>query len=178
MTLRLDTTPIDGLILVRPEPHVDERGAFARLYCATAFAAAGVDFRPTQISASFNPHRHTLRGMHWQAAPHGETKLVRVTRGRAFDVAIDLRDGSATRGHWFGCELTADNRHALLIPRGFAHGFLTLEADTELTYAMDADHVAEAATGARFDDPAFGIAWPAAPRMIGARDRTWPAWTP
>lgn len=178
MKIRFETTPLDGLMLVEPEPHRDERGAFARVYCEQSFAAAGLSFRPSQISTSFNPQLHTLRGMHWQEEPHGETKLVRVSRGSVFDVVIDMRSGSATRGRSFACELTANNMRSLLIPRGFAHGFLTMMPDTEVTYAMDAAHERAAATGVRFDDPAFAISWPTQPRVIGSRDMSWPSWVP
>ena len=173
----LEPTPLEGLLVVRPEPVRDERGLFARVWSTEEFAAAGQPFQPIQSSISFSDRAGTLRGMHWQAAPHGETKLVRVTRGAVFDVAVDLRAGSATQGRWFGLELTALDRTALLVPKGFAHGLITLVDDTEVLYAMDAPYVADAARGARHDDPAFGIAWPRAPVVIGARDLAWPSWS-
>lgn len=166
-------TPIAGLIEVLAEKHTDARGFFARLWCADDFAAAGYGFRPTQISASFNAAAMTLRGLHWQADPHGETKLVRAVRGRAWDVAVDLRPG-ATRHRWFATILDAAEHNALLIPPGFAHGFLTLTAETELLYAIDTPHAPAAARGARFDDPAFAIAWPHPPAVIAARDLAFP----
>lgn len=176
MMLELEPTPLAGLMIVRSQPHVDERGSFTRLFCEATFATAGIDFQPMQMSASFNPLPHTLRGLHWQAEPHGETKLVRVSRGRAYDVAVDVRTESSTRGQWFACDLAADNCIGLLIPPGFAHGYLTLAPATELTYLMDQAHAPDAALGARFDDPAFGIEWPAPPALIGTRDQAWPEW--
>lgn len=173
-----EPTPLAGLLLVRQDRRSDERGFFARTWCESEFAEAGVPFRPTQTSVSFNRARHTLRGMHWQADPHGETKLVRVTRGAVFDVAVDLRLGSGTRGQWHGVRLDAETGDAFLIPPGFAHGFISLEPDTELLYAIDVPYVADAARGARWDDPAFAIAWPAAPAVIAAKDAAWPDWEP
>ena len=169
-----EPTPLDGLLLVRPEKRRDDRGFFARLWCAEEFAAAGLPFAPSQISASYNERAGTLRGMHWQAEPHAEGKLVRAARGRVFDVAVDLRPQSPTRHRWFGAELAEDSHAALFIPPGFAHGFLTLTDKAELIYLIDVPYRPEAARGARWDDPAFGIAWPAAPTVIAERDRTWP----
>ncbi|MHB2169787.1 dTDP-4-dehydrorhamnose 3,5-epimerase family protein [Alsobacter sp. R-9] len=173
----LEPTPLPGLVLVRQERREDARGFFARTWCADDFAAAGHPFQPRQMSASFSERAFTLRGLHWQDAPHAETKLVRVTRGAAFDVAVDLRPGSPTRGRWHGVTLDAETGDAFLIPPGFAHGLLTLADRTEVLYAMDVPYEAAAARGARWDDPAFGIAWPAAPRVIAPKDETWPAWT-
>jgi dTDP-4-dehydrorhamnose 3,5-epimerase len=170
----IEETLIQGLFVVRPEPATDDRGLFARLWCRETFAAAGVPFEPVQMSASFSRRAGTLRGMHWQDAPHAETKLIRVTAGRVFDVAVDLRLASPTAGRWFGIELTAANRTGLLIPKGFAHGLLTLEDETEVLYAMDVPFAPAAAQGARFDDPAFAIAWPREPAVIAEKDLSWP----
>lgn len=172
----LEETPLAGLLIVRSEPVADERGFFARVWSIDEFAASGVSFAPVQSSISVSTLAGTLRGMHWQAAPDGEVKLVRVTQGAVFDVAVDLRAGSATLGRWFGLELSAANRLALLIPRGFAHGLVTLADHTEVLYVMDAPYAAAAARGARHNDAAFGIAWPREPSVIGARDRAWPDW--
>ena len=165
-----EPTGLAGLTVVRPGKHVDSRGFFSRVWCAEAFAAAGYRFRPSQISTSFNERAFTLRGIHWQAAPHGETKLVQATRGRVFDVAVDLRESSPTRLGWFGIELDAEARDAVLIPAGFGHGFLTLTDAAELLYHIDVPHVSMAGQGARYDDPAVGIAWPElpAPRRTSA----------
>jgi dTDP-4-dehydrorhamnose 3,5-epimerase len=116
--------------------------------------------------------------MHWQTAPHGEVKLVRVTRGALWDVIVDLRSGSPTFGRWFGVELTADNRRALYIPTGFAHGFQTLVDDVEVFYQMSTFYVPDAQRGARWDDPAFGIEWPLRPPFLSARDASYPDFTP
>jgi dTDP-4-dehydrorhamnose 3,5-epimerase len=172
--MRLEETSLEGLRLIRPAALTDERGLFARVYCREVFAAAGICFAPVQMSVSYNRLKGTLRGMHWQVAPCAETKLVRVTRGSIYDVAVDLRPDSPTRLHWFGTGLDADSRVAVLIPAGFAHGFVTLEDGSEVLYAMDAPHAPEAARGARWDDPAFGIDWPLPPRIVSERDRGWP----
>jgi len=168
-------TALDGLIVLRAEPRGDARGDFARLWCAADFAAAGVPFAPSQISLSRNHARHTLRGLHWQAAPHAETKLVRPQAGRIFDVAADLRPGSRTYRQWLGLELDAGRMDALLIPAGFAHGFLTLTENAEVLYMIDTPYAPAAVRGARFDDPALGIVWPAAPALVGEKDLLWPA---
>ncbi len=170
-----EPTPLPGLLLVRPRRHQDVRGGFSRLWCETAFAAAGVPFRPSQISVSTNRIAGTLRGLHWQAAPHGETKLVRASRGTIFDVAVDLRADSPGFRRWFGLELTAAAQDALLVPPGFAHGFITLSDGAEVTYAIDVPFAPSAARGARYDDPALGIVWPRAPAVISERDLAWPA---
>lgn len=175
--MRIEATPLPGLTLIHPSPIRDERGFFSRLWSVADLAVSGLEFAPVQSSISFSDRAGTLRGLHWQAEPHGETKLVRVTQGAVFDVAVDLRAGSPTRGRWFGTELSAANRAALLIPKGFAHGLVTLADDTEVLYVMDTPYVAEAVRGARFDDPAFAIAWPREAAVIGPRDLAWPAWT-
>jgi dTDP-4-dehydrorhamnose 3,5-epimerase len=176
--MTFEPTPIEGLLLVRPECHADERGSFTRWWCADAFAAAGHPFAPRQISASRNTAQGTLRGLHWQEAPHSETKLVSVTRGRIYDVAVDLRAGSPTRLAWFGIELAAEGHPALLIPPGCAHGFITLTEGAEVLYLIDVPHAPAAARGARYDDPAFGIAWPRPPAVISGRDLAWPRFDP
>jgi dTDP-4-dehydrorhamnose 3,5-epimerase len=167
-------TKIAGVVVVDIEPREDARGAFARLQCPDEFAAAGHPFTPAQTSLSRNPHKGTLRGMHYQSAPHAETKLVRVVRGRIFDVALDLRPGSATYRQWTGAELSADNGRALLIPEGVAHGFLTLEPDTDLIYQISPAFLAGHEAGVRWDDPAFAIAWPATPALLSERDAGYP----
>lgn len=167
-------TRLDGLWLVEPERHADERGYFARSWCRREFAEHGLDAMPAQMSVSFNAKAGTLRGMHFQRAPHGEIKLVRCTRGVIWDVAIDLRSGSPTRGQWHGVELTAANGAALYIPEEFAHGFQTLAPDSEVFYQISAFHAPEAACGVRYDDPAFGVRWPLPVSCISPRDATWP----
>lgn len=172
--MRLAATPIAGVMRVLPDPRTDERGLFARLQCPEEFAAAGVDFQPVQTSVSRNPRQGTLRGMHYQPAPHAETKLVRVTRGRIFDAALDLRPGSATYLKWTAAELSADNLEALLIPEGVAHGFITLEPDTDVLYQIAPAYRPGHEAGVRWDDPAFAIAWPARPTLISDRDASYP----
>jgi dTDP-4-dehydrorhamnose 3,5-epimerase len=166
-------TSIGGVWIVEPERIEDERGFFARTWDADELAGHGLDAELVQCSVSYNRTRGTLRGMHYQAAPHEETKLVRCTAGVVFDVALDLRTDSSTFRAWVGVELSADNRLALYIPRGCAHGFLTLTDDVEVAYQMGKRYAPDAARGVRFDDPAFGIAWPADVSVINERDRTY-----
>jgi dTDP-4-dehydrorhamnose 3,5-epimerase len=169
-----EATPISGLVLVDLDKRADERGFFARTWCAQEFAAAGLADGLAQCSVSWNASRHTLRGMHWQAMPHGESKLVRCTAGALHDVAVDLRPESRTYLDHFAVELSSSNRTALFIPSGFAHGFLTLADESEAFYQMDTPYIAEAARGARWDDPAFAIVWPAVPAVISAQDSSHP----
>jgi dTDP-4-dehydrorhamnose 3,5-epimerase len=164
-------TPLDGLQVIEQERLVDERGFFARTYDVEAFGPI------VQMSTSFNARAGTLRGLHYQAEPHGEDKLVRCTRGAIWDVAVDVRDRSPTRHRWHAAELTEDNGLALFIPAGFAHGFQTLANASEVLYAMSIPYVAEAGRGVRWDDPAFGIEWPAPPpggRTLSPRDASYP----
>lgn len=172
--MRFAGTAIAGVVRVEWEPRGDDRGSFARLHCPDEFAAAGHPFEPAQTSLSRNPVLGTLRGMHYQPAPHGETKLVRVVRGAVFDVAVDVRPGSPTYRQWTGVELSAENGVALLIPEGVAHGFLTLEADTDVLYQITPKYVGGHEAGVRWDDPAFGIAWPARPALMSERDAGYP----
>lgn len=165
---------LDGPAEILPERARDGRGAFFRSYCAEAFARAGLDFRPAQISFSENPRRHTLRGMHWQAPPHAERKLIRCVRGAVHDVALDIRPGSATHGRHVAVTLSAEAGNAIFIPAGFAHGFLSLTEDAVLEYMMDVPFAPGLGRGLRWDDPAFAIPWPAEPAVISARDATWP----
>jgi dTDP-4-dehydrorhamnose 3,5-epimerase len=168
-------TELPGVFVVAPEPKGDDRGLFARTYCATEFAARGLCTTWVQCNVSFNRRAGTLRGMHWQAAPHEEVKLVRCTAGAAVDVVADVRPDSPTYRKWVAVEITAANRRAVYIPGGYAHGFQTLTDNTELFYQMSEFYVADAARGARWDDPALGIAWPdVAERTIAPRDRSFP----
>jgi dTDP-4-dehydrorhamnose 3,5-epimerase len=174
--MRFTETEIAGVVVVDVEPHADVRGSFARLQCPDEFAAAGHAFAPAQTSLSRNPSAGTLRGLHYQPAPHGEGKLVRAVRGRIFDVAVDLRPGSATHRRWTASELSADNGRALLIPEGVAHGFLTLEHDTDVLYQISPAFQPGHEAGVRWDDPAFAIAWPRAPVLISDRDAAYPSY--
>jgi dTDP-4-dehydrorhamnose 3,5-epimerase len=172
--MRFCETGIPGVVAVDIEPREDGRGAFARLHCPEEFAAAGHPFAPAQTSLSRNPHVGTLRGMHYQPAPHAEAKLVRAVRGRIFDVALDLRPGSATYRRWTSAELSAENGRALLIPEGVAHGFLTLEPDTDVLYQITPAFQPGHEAGVRWNDPTFAIAWPATPQVISERDAGYP----
>jgi dTDP-4-dehydrorhamnose 3,5-epimerase len=168
--VRFEPTEVLGVLRVVPDRKVDERGFFARTFCEQAFRDAGLEPPSGQSSVSFNVRAGTLRGLHYQAAPHEEVKLVRCTRGRAFDVAVDLRPSSPTFRRWTSVVLSPDEHTALYLPRGCAHGFLTLEDATELVYQISPAFVAEAARGVRWDDPAFGVRWPSSPTVISERD--------
>lgn len=173
--MRFLPTELHGCFVVDPQPLADERGFFARTFSAEEFSRHGLNPAVGACSISFNARRGTLRGLHLQVAPHDEAKLVRCTQGRVFDVAVDLRPGSPTHLGWTSAELSADNHRSLYLPEGFAHGFLTLEDSTEVTYQMSHAYVAEAASGLRWDDPALGIAWPGTGALtISQRDRAWP----
>lgn len=171
--MRFTPTDIEGVTLVTIERHRDVRGSFARTFCAREFAAAGLPSSFVQWSTSFNLRAHTLRGMHWQRAPHADAKLVRCTRGAIYDVVADVREDSPTRGRHQAFTLRADGDDMLFIPGGVAHGFMTLEDNTEVHYAMDVPFAPECATGFRYDDPAFGIAWPCAPAVVSDKDLAW-----
>ncbi len=166
-----DPLRLAGAYRIRPELIVDERGAFARRFCADSFRAHGLEADLVQRSISFNARAGTLRGMHFQAPPHLETKLVRCTRGAIFDVMVDLREGSPTYGQWHGEKLSADNRLMVYIPRGFAHGFQSLVDCTEVDYEITPAYVAGADAGFRFDDPALAIDWPISDVVISERDK-------
>lgn len=163
------------MYLIEPEPVSDERGFFARTWCKNKFAAKGLNPNLVQCNISYNKVRGTLRGMHYQKAPHAEAKLVRCTQGAVYDVIIDLRTESKTFKQWFGVELTAENRKALYVPEGFAHGFITLKDDTEVLYQMSEFFHAECATGVRWNDPVFAIQWPINPKVISERDLVYSA---
>lgn len=167
-------TQIDGERLIDIEPHMDDRGFFARTWCNRELAAAGLDAVLVQESMSFNIRRGTLRGLHFQRAPYAETKIVRCLYGAILDVTVDLRPDSPTYLHWQGIELTSESHRALYIPKGVAHGFQTLCDNVEVAYQMSTFHVPEAAGGYRYDDPVFGVVWPLPVTAIGARDLAWP----
>jgi dTDP-4-dehydrorhamnose 3,5-epimerase len=164
---------LHGAFAVDLQEHPDERGFFARSYCATEFAARGwPELR--QCSVSYNARRGTLRGLHYQDAPHEEHKLVRCTAGAIYDVIVDIRRSSPTYRRWYGTELTMTNRRSLFIPPGFAHGFVSLADGAEVYYMISAAHAPEFSRGLRWSDPAFGIEWPLAPAVISARDAAYP----
>jgi dTDP-4-dehydrorhamnose 3,5-epimerase len=167
-------TPLADAWVVDPERREDQRGYFARTWCQREFAGHGLDSRLVQCSVSHNFRRGTLRGLHWQEAPHAEVKLVRCTRGAAWDVIVDLRPSSPTYARHFGVELSEQSGRALYIPQGFAHGFQTLVDGTEMFYQMSAFYEPSAARGVRWNDPAFGIVWPVPDPILHPRDGGYP----
>jgi dTDP-4-dehydrorhamnose 3,5-epimerase len=171
-------TKLPGAFVLEPERREDGRGFFARTWCRQEFAAHNLPTRLVQCNISFNTRRGTLRGLHYQAAPYGEAKLVRCTAGAIYDVIIDLRPDSAMFMQWLAVELTAENRRMLFIPEAFAHGFQTLVDHTEVFYQMSEFYVPDAARGIRWNDPAFGIRWPDAERIISERDQHYPDFRP
>ena len=170
----LSELPLPGAFLITPEKAIDERGYFARIFSREEFEAQGLNPAVEQCNLSYNARRLTLRGMHYQAEPHGECKVVRCTRGVIYDVAVDIRPGSPTYLEWHAVELSAENALAVYLPEGVAHGFLTLAEDCEVLYQMSTGYVPTAARGVRWDDPAFSIAWPESPTVISDRDRQFP----
>jgi dTDP-4-dehydrorhamnose 3,5-epimerase len=176
----LHPTGLAGAYVVEVEPIADERGLFARTFDAEAFRAHGLSADVVQCSTSFNARAGTLRGLHFQAPPHEEAKLVRCTAGAAYDVLLDLRPDSPTHLRWEAVELTAENRRSVYVPRGVAHGFQTLVDATELLYMIDTPYVEAAARGVRWDDPAFGIDWPdpGGARVISERDLSFADYAP
>ena len=169
-----EETILKGAFLIKPERLEDERGFFARVWCRKEFDAHGLGTTLVQCNVSFNASKGTLRGMHYQAPPHEEAKLVRCTMGAIYDVIVDLRKDSPTYRRHVGEVLSAENRNMFYIPEGFAHGFITLEDRTEVFYQMSAYYDAESARGVRWNDPAFGILWPAEVTVISERDRNYP----
>lgn len=172
--MNFQETTLAGAYVIELDRHDDERGFFARSFCQDEFAAHGLSTCVAQCNISFNRKRGTLRGMHFQFAPKSEAKLVRCTRGAIHDVVIDLRPDSATYCSWFGVELTGENRTALYVPEGFAHGFQTLENDSEVFYQMFEFFSREQAGGVRWNDPAFDIAWPLPEPILSEKDRSYP----
>jgi dTDP-4-dehydrorhamnose 3,5-epimerase len=167
-------SPLSGAFIVELERRTDERGFFARSYCAAEFAAQGLGPELRQCSVSYNARKGTLRGMHYQGAPHEEHKLVRCTAGAIFDVIVDIRDSSPTYRRWFGTELSGANRRSLFIPPGFAHGFVSLTDDAEVYYMISVAHAPQVSRGFRWNDPAFAIEWPLVPTVISPRDASYP----
>jgi dTDP-4-dehydrorhamnose 3,5-epimerase len=168
-------THLPGAYVVCLEPLGDDRGHFARTFCREEFAAQGLNVRVEQANTAYSAHKGTLRGMHYQAEPKAEAKLVRCIRGRLFDVMVDLRPESATYCQWFGRELTPGGKEMLYVPEGFVHGYQTLEADTEVVYQVSAAYAHEAERGGRWNDPAFSIDWPLTKGLtLSSKDRAWP----
>ncbi|MEM9043744.1 MAG: dTDP-4-dehydrorhamnose 3,5-epimerase family protein [Pseudomonadota bacterium] len=172
--MKFSPTQLDGVVLIEAIPVGDDRGWFSRHYCPVEFETAGIDFTPCQISQSFNAAAATLRGLHYQDPPHSEAKLVRCLRGAVWDVGVDIRPDSPTRHQWLGVELRPEFRLAVLWPKGFAHGFITLEPNSELLYITDYSWTHEAEGGLRWNDPALGISWPLEPDVLSDRDSAHP----
>ena len=172
--MKFSATPLRDAWLIDIEPREDERGFFARSWCRSEFTSHGLDAEIAQESMSYNLRIGTLRGLHFQRPPHEETKVVRCTRGAIFDVIVDLRPHSTTYRRSYACELTAENRRALYIPKGFAHGFQSVAEKAEVLYSISTFYNPQAAAGYRYDDPAFGINWPLPVAIISERDLSWP----
>jgi dTDP-4-dehydrorhamnose 3,5-epimerase len=170
----IEPTAVSGAYIVELEKHYDERGYFARSWDSREFESLGLDSSLAQCSVSYNRKRGTLRGMHYQVPPAAESKLVRCTRGALFDVALDLRPHSSTFLKWVGLELTPGNGRMLYIPKGVAHGFITLADDTEIFYQISEFHAPELSRGVRWNDPLYSINWPEPVTVISARDRNYP----
>jgi dTDP-4-dehydrorhamnose 3,5-epimerase len=163
-------TPLAGAYVIELEKRGDDRGFFARAFCEKEFGGQKLATRFVQVNNSLSAQRGTLRGMHYQLAPKGETKLVRCIRGGLHDVILDLRPDSPTFGKSFGADLTAENRRMMYVPKGFAHGFITLEDDTEAFYFVDEFYAPECERGVRWDDPKFAVPWPASPTVLSDKD--------
>jgi dTDP-4-dehydrorhamnose 3,5-epimerase len=169
---------LPGTYIIDPERKRDSRGYFARVFCRDEFAAHGLSDSMVQANVSFNHERGTLRGLHYQAAPHQEAKIIRCSRGALYDVVVDVRPGSPSYGRWMGVELSAENGRAFYVPEGFAHGYLTLVDDTEAGYFTSAFYAPEAERGLRYDDPSLNIEWPIAVSVVSDKDQSWPAFEP
>ncbi|TWT97605.1 dTDP-4-dehydrorhamnose 3,5-epimerase [Botrimarina colliarenosi] len=163
-------TPLEGAYLLDLEKRGDDRGFFARVYCEGEFAEHGLPTHYVQVNNSLSADKGTLRGMHYQLEPHAETKLVRCVRGALWDCLLDLRPESATFGKWYGAELSAENRRMMVVPKGFAHGFITLTDDAEAFYLVDEAYAPTHERGIRWNDPAFGIEWPIEPVVLSDKD--------
>lgn len=172
--MKVFESPIAGVLILESEPITDERGFFARVWDAAEMASRGLTADLAQVSIAYNEVAGTLRGLHYQAAPHLEAKTVRCTAGSIFDVAVDLREDSPTRLGWFGAEISGANRRSLYIPEGCAHGYVTLTDGAEVQYQISSPHRPEMARGYRWDDPAIGIEWPVPVRRISVRDASLP----
>lgn len=171
-------TPLQGAYVIELEKREDERGFFARVFCEEEFRSHGLTDRFVQVNNSLARTKGTLRGMHYQLAPHAEVKVVRCIRGALYDVILDVRESSPTFGEYFGIELSAENRTMLYVPNGFAHGFITLEEDTEAFYLADAAYAPDFERGVRWNDPRFAIEWPQKPTVISEKDQNHPDWDP
>jgi dTDP-4-dehydrorhamnose 3,5-epimerase len=175
--MKIKPTKLAGVFLVEPEPVADDRGHFSRLWSAGEFKTLGLDPHLNQVNVSFNKTQGTLRGLHFQAAPYEETKLIRCLRGKIYDVLVDLRADSPTYLKWEGYELTSETQKMIYAPKGMAHGFLTLDDNTEVLYVMSDGYRPESAKGLRWNDPFFHISWPNEPVVISDRDNSYPSFS-
>ena len=171
-------TPLKGAYIIELEKRGDERGFFARAFCQNEFETEGLATKFVQVNNSLSADKGTLRGMHYQLAPHAETKIVRCIKGALYDVIIDLRPNSETYCQSFGKELSADNRRMMYVPKGFAHGFITLTDNTEAFYFVDEFYAPNFERGVRYDDPKFGIEWPIKPVVVSDKDKQHPDFDP
>ncbi len=176
--MRAIPTDVDGAFILVGDVHSDDRGSFMRIYCRDAFRGLGIDAEPNQISLSFNVERGTLRGLHAQHAPHEEAKLITCVAGSIFDVAVDLREGSPSYGRWAAVTLRAGKGSSFYIPKGCAHGFQTLEANTTVAYHITTAYAVRARYGVRWDDPKLAIPWPLPPSKISEADQRLPYFRP
>jgi dTDP-4-dehydrorhamnose 3,5-epimerase len=176
--MEFEILEIPGAWIIDMMPHCDERGRFMRAWCSREFAEHGIEFIPVQVNMGFSVHKGTIRGMHYQKEPALEAKLMRCTRGSIYDVLVDLRPGSPSFGKWFGAELSAESGRMLFVPENCAHGYQTLEDNTEILYMTSGYYAPRLASGVRFDDPAFNIHWPLIPSAISDQDRNWPLYHP
>jgi dTDP-4-dehydrorhamnose 3,5-epimerase len=174
--MKFTETKLKGAYIIDIEKIADARGFFARAWCQTDFEKHGLNPRLVQVNVAFNHKKGTLRGMHFQRAPNQECKLIRCTRGAIYDVIVDLRKDSPTYRQWIGVELRPDNYRMLFVPEDFAHGYQTLEDDTEVTYQVSQFYAPKSEGGARYNDPAFGIRWPLEVSVISEKDKSWPDW--
>jgi dTDP-4-dehydrorhamnose 3,5-epimerase len=172
--MRFEPAPLDGAYVVHMEPRSDARGTFSRAFCAREFASLGLETKFVQTNISTTVEPGTVRGLHFQRAPHQEVKLVRCVMGAIYDVIVDMREGSPTRWRWFGSELTDENGAALYVPRGFAHGFQALTGGATVLYQVSTFYAPEVEGGLRYDDPAIEINWPLAMADLSGKDATWP----
>ncbi len=172
--MRFEPTPLAGAFLIHLEPRMDTRGLFARAFCAQEFGAQGLETVFVQANISTNSHAGTVRGMHFQRAPHAEVKLVRCIKGAVYDVIVDMREGSPSYRCWFGAELSEGNGAAMYVPKGFAHGYQALSDGAAVFYLVSASYAPQAESGVRHDDPALSIAWPRAAADISPKDAAWP----
>ncbi|MGY8679165.1 dTDP-4-dehydrorhamnose 3,5-epimerase [Bradyrhizobium sp. UFLA05-153] len=176
--MKFHPAPLPGAYTIELERRADDRGFFARAFCQREFESAGIPINVVQMNNALSAKAGTLRGMHYQLPPAAEIKIVRCIQGALYDVIIDLRPDSPTFCHWFGVELTAENRLAIFVPRGFAHGLITLEDSTEAFYLVTEFYAPEQERGLRFDDPRFNVKWPRTPVDISPKDRSWPDFSP